>query len=390
MFLKGGSTGYLFGGPSECWPGDLVFTVKERKRLDRGFLLKFEKRMAKFMDFADNKEIQLVQSRRPKVPLNKDRTEDVPGRSVLVVLAKDATAGMLKAAMGLMDKMHYTDFRFVRADDHTSVVPVLYRRFKPLKKMPPGGFRRLYVRLYAKKAVLTGTGCKPVNKKEINPKMQVKFTPAKGKKVPARLAFSFKIADFQANPARAIGEVAALLDKQCGPSAFVNVEPMKGVDGNLVFNALYGLTAYGEKRVEFFPGYFPGLSCGKVDKVCMARIPILFAPGAPPRRAKVVESRPLGFCDKDDIKRVMLKWSGRFRYCYESQLQRSGGKLGGRLQIRFVINQKGRVDSQKVIADTVRNARVKRCVQKIIKGLKFKPPEGGVCVIKWPFVFKRH
>lgn len=392
MFLNTNSTGYFFGSPDECWPGKLVFTAKEIRKKGLRHLSKFEKKMEGFMDYADRKEVVLTQGKKMPAGLNKDRTNGVPGRSVLIALDRNATATMLKSAMQLMYKEHYTDFRLVRGDDHNKVVPVLYRQVLPLKKMPPKVLnKRMYVQVKKDRIVLTGTGfaCKARDTKKLNPIFHVKITKGKGPKVPTKMQVVLKTAKISKNTARAVGEAASLIDNACGSAFFVNVAPYKGVQTDEIFQVAYGLVAYGKKRVGFFPGYFPGLGCGKAKTVCMAHIPVLFGPAGPPRKTRFVETRPLGFCDKDDIKKTILKWGSRFRYCYESQLQRSGGKIGGRLQVRFVINPKGKVERPEIISDTVGNKHVTRCVRKIIRRLKFKKPQGGICVVQWPFVFRR-
>jgi len=393
MFVKSNTIGYFFGGPDECWPGKKVFTAKEVKKNRMGYLSKFEKNMEGMINYADQKEAALTQGKKLPAGLNKDRTGDIPGRSVLVAVGKEASAGILKSAMFLMHKEHYTDFRLVRSDDHTKVVPVLYSRVLPLKKMPDQVLKhRIYVRVKKDRIILLGVGavCKALDQKKLNPVFNVKTTKGRGHNRPAKTRVSFKIDKVSQNLARAVGEAADLIDQSCGPALFVNIAPDNNVHTDEIFQVAYGLVAYGKKRVDVFPGYFPGLSCGKAKTVCMAHIPVLFGSFGPPRRAKVVETRPIGFCDKNDIKKVILKWGGRFRYCYESQLQRSGGKIGGRLQLRFVINPKGKVEKPRTISDTVGNRNVTRCVKKIIRGLKFKKPEGGICVVQWPFVFRRH
>ncbi len=393
MFLKSNTVGYFFGAPEECWPGKQVFTAQEIHKKGLRYLAKFEKAMEGFMDYADQKEAALVGKRKLPAGLNKDRTKDVPGRSALVLVDRMVPAWLLRSALHLMDREHYTDLRFVRGDDHNMVIPVLYKHVLPLEKMPPGVLNhRMYVRVKKDRIVMLGTGlkCKAPDTKKLNPVLHVRLKKAKGPKKPAKLQVWFKISDVAVDPSQAVGDAATLLDQSCGRSFFVNVAPGKDVKAGLIFQVIYGLTAYGKSRIDFFPGYFPGLGCGKAQTVCMAHIPVLFGPAGPPRKAKVVETRPMGFCDKDDIKRVMLKWGGRFRYCYESQLQRTGGKIGGRLQIRFIINQQGHVETPKVISDTVGNAHVSRCVQKIVKGLTFKKPQGGICVVQWPFVFRPH
>jgi len=40
-----------------------------------------------------------------------------------------------------------------------------------------------------------------------------------------------------------------------------------------------------------------------------------------------------------------------------------------------------------VVSSSLGNAAVEQCVLQTIRRMKFEKPEGGVCVVQWPFVF---
>ena len=99
------------------------------------------------------------------------------------------------------------------------------------------------------------------------------------------------------------------------------------------------------------------------------------------------EARPLGFCKKSDIDKVRKKRAGAFRFCYERELQ-SRPDLAGKLSVRFTIDESGKVEGAKITKSTIPDKRIGKCVVKNIRKLRFKKPEGGICVVNWPFTFK--
>lgn len=74
------------------------------------------------------------------------------------------------------------------------------------------------------------------------------------------------------------------------------------------------------------------------------------------------------------------------RACYEAQLQLNP-KLRGKVTIRWTINLQGRVEGLSVVRSSLGNTAVERCVLRVLRHARFEKPEGGVCVVQWPFVF---
>jgi TonB family protein len=93
-----------------------------------------------------------------------------------------------------------------------------------------------------------------------------------------------------------------------------------------------------------------------------------------------------GFCKKDHIRTVVLQRAGAIRACYERQLM-IHENLSGKLAIRWTINMEGRVDAASVTETSVRNSEVENCVMRVVRNMRFEKPEGGICVVQWPFVF---
>ncbi len=91
------------------------------------------------------------------------------------------------------------------------------------------------------------------------------------------------------------------------------------------------------------------------------------------------------FCNKNDIQAQMNKAKGRFRFCYEKELQLLKD-LKGRVNARFTIGLDGKVSSVGLSGD-LNNKNVESCVSRELKKLSFAKPNGGACLVNWPFVF---
>ena len=90
-----------------------------------------------------------------------------------------------------------------------------------------------------------------------------------------------------------------------------------------------------------------------------------------------------GFCAKSDVKSKVRRRSGAIRACYEKQLMRNP-KLAGKVTARWTIAKDGRVMGA-VRANGL--GAVGNCIAQKIRVLRFKPPEGGICLVQMPFVF---
>ena len=82
----------------------------------------------------------------------------------------------------------------------------------------------------------------------------------------------------------------------------------------------------------------------------------------------------------------MAKKAGSFRFCYERELQLQKD-LQGRVVMSFVIGLNGAVKSVRVASSDLANAKVGECIKKEIGKITFKAPDGGECVVQWPFKF---
>jgi TonB family protein len=98
----------------------------------------------------------------------------------------------------------------------------------------------------------------------------------------------------------------------------------------------------------------------------------------------------LGVFDPELIRRVVREHVGQVRYCYERALSSTPG-LAGRVSLQWTINATGQVTAASIDdGSTLRNSDVEACLVQRVKTWRFSPPkDGGVVVVKYPFIFNR-
>ncbi len=125
-----------------------------------------------------------------------------------------------------------------------------------------------------------------------------------------------------------------------------------------------------------------------------------FAPGGGGRPGSQLGGRPAkarpqppavktsvdGFCKESDILRVVNVRRNGVSYCYEKALI-GNPALRGKLTMRWTIALDGTVQGAFVSDDTLRDAEVAGCVRRNLLRWRFTPPQGGQCVVQFPFVF---
>ncbi len=93
-----------------------------------------------------------------------------------------------------------------------------------------------------------------------------------------------------------------------------------------------------------------------------------------------------GFCKKSDIQNVVTQKSKTISYCYEKELQRFRD-LKGKVKMQWTIGTEGTVETVTVVEDTVKNSSMNECLKRQIQRWQFTKPEGGKCIIAYPFLF---
>jgi len=92
------------------------------------------------------------------------------------------------------------------------------------------------------------------------------------------------------------------------------------------------------------------------------------------------------FCKKNDVQRKVQGRASAIRACYEMQLQMQS-ELKGKVTLQWIIDLTGTVKGVNVVGNTTSNNKLGECISKIIGKIHFQKPEGGMCIIRWPFVF---
>ena len=92
------------------------------------------------------------------------------------------------------------------------------------------------------------------------------------------------------------------------------------------------------------------------------------------------------FCKKADVQRKVKGRAAAIRACYEMQLQMKPD-LAGKVTVQWIIDLTGRVKGIKAVQNTTGNKKLDKCISRILGKIHFQPPKGGMCIIRWPFVF---
>lgn len=92
------------------------------------------------------------------------------------------------------------------------------------------------------------------------------------------------------------------------------------------------------------------------------------------------------FCDKGNIRRVVGAKSNAIKYCFERELQMKPD-LKGKIIAQWKVGLDGSVMSSSIASSTMGNRKVESCITRVIKRMRFERPDGGICIINYPFVF---
>ena len=87
------------------------------------------------------------------------------------------------------------------------------------------------------------------------------------------------------------------------------------------------------------------------------------------------------------VARVLRSQLARFRFCYESGLQRNPS-LAGRVSVRFLVTQSGQVGSAVDAGSSVGDSSVVACVLAQLRAMTFPSPEGGFTAVMVPFTLR--
>lgn len=92
------------------------------------------------------------------------------------------------------------------------------------------------------------------------------------------------------------------------------------------------------------------------------------------------------FCDKGNIRRVVGGKSNAIKYCFEKELQ-TNPTLSGKVVAQWKVGLDGSVMEASIASSTLNHKGAEGCITRVIKRMRFEKPNGGICVINYPFVF---
>lgn len=115
--------------------------------------------------------------------------------------------------------------------------------------------------------------------------------------------------------------------------------------------------------------------------------------GDPPKKKRVGDlafgpPSQSGYCKASAIESVVRRRGAAIRACYEKSLQ-VRDSLQGKLSVRWTIGLDGKVMNASATSDTLGDPATTQCVMSWVRRMQFEKPEGGLCVVQWPFVFSK-
>jgi hypothetical protein len=95
----------------------------------------------------------------------------------------------------------------------------------------------------------------------------------------------------------------------------------------------------------------------------------------------------LGELDKGLIEEIVDSNQYQLQLCFELALKRNRN-TAGRMEWQWVLNSKGQITAIDLVASTIKDPQMAKCVKEKILGWKFPRPRHGSIEIVHPFVFK--
>jgi hypothetical protein len=94
-----------------------------------------------------------------------------------------------------------------------------------------------------------------------------------------------------------------------------------------------------------------------------------------------------GGLSKEQILRVVQSHAAAIQFCYEKELQRFP-HLAGKVVIGWKVDLEGRVEGAKIDSSSLGNPSAESCMVRQVRAWQFPRPNGVVCVVSFPFLFK--
>ena len=103
-------------------------------------------------------------------------------------------------------------------------------------------------------------------------------------------------------------------------------------------------------------------------------------------RIKLSGGTSSGFCEKSNIKKVVMRRRNAIKFCYDKALMLNP-KLSGKVVVTWTIGGNGRVIKASISQATLKDKSVHSCMLMRVKSMRFAKPKSGQCIVRWPFIF---
>ncbi len=101
---------------------------------------------------------------------------------------------------------------------------------------------------------------------------------------------------------------------------------------------------------------------------------------------KSLELSGPGELSESQIEKALAKFLAKFQYCYEKALL-SDSSLSGNVMVQWSVTTGGKVEDSRVLKSQMNNVDLQKCVLKVLSGVPFPKPKGGVVIVKKTFAF---
>ena len=86
------------------------------------------------------------------------------------------------------------------------------------------------------------------------------------------------------------------------------------------------------------------------------------------------------------VQKIVDRATRKIQRCYERGMMKSNTHLSGKITLRWTIQLNGGVREVTQVSNSV-SPVVGKCVMKVVRGLKFPRPKGGMVVVTYPWTF---
>lgn len=94
--------------------------------------------------------------------------------------------------------------------------------------------------------------------------------------------------------------------------------------------------------------------------------------------------------NKDAIDLAIKSKKSEYVGCYENFMQIHPGFEGGKVLLKWVINNAGQAKNIEVVKSNIKDERLEQCFVKIVATIQFPQSKGEDITIKYPFNFSKN